>query len=59
MKAAKLYEQSSMRGSHVAQYNLARLYQKGRGRVLPDHAKAFKFMLMAAQSGDAEAQYMV
>lgn len=53
--AAKWFAEAAKRGLSDSQYNLAVLYENGLG-VGKDAKEAYKWLLLAAQSGDAESK---
>ena len=54
-EALKWYRKAAEQGISSAQYNLGRMYEKGRG-VLKDKNEALKWYKQAAEKGNADAQ---
>lgn len=54
-QAAKLFSESAAHGLSDSQYNLAMLYESGLG-VPRDLKEAYKWLVLAAASGDKESQ---
>lgn len=53
--AVRWFREAAERGLTDSQYNLARLHEDGVEGVPPDPAEAYKWYLVAAESGDAQA----
>ncbi|MBF0410166.1 MAG: sel1 repeat family protein [Candidatus Riflebacteria bacterium] len=56
--ARELFQKYAKDGNLVAQIRLGVMYYRGLG-VKKDHAEALKWLMLAAQQGRAEAQYLV
>ena len=54
--ALKLWTPLAQQGDRLAQYNLALMYQKGKG-VPQNYSEAFKWYKLSAHKGFAKAQY--
>jgi eukaryotic-like serine/threonine-protein kinase len=57
--AAAWYRRAADKGHVVAAYNLASMYEEGRGIGSPSETEAFRWFLKAAEGNDADAQNRV
>ncbi|HUI95386.1 MAG TPA: protein kinase [Xanthobacteraceae bacterium] len=57
--AAAWYRRAADKGHVVAAFNLASMYEEGRGIGNPSETEAFRWFLKAAEGNDAEAQNRV
>jgi hypothetical protein len=55
-KAARLFKVAAEKGIAVAQYNLGRFYQQGRGGLPQDEREAARLFKLAAEQGLSAAQ---
>lgn len=59
VEALKWYQRSAEQGHTQAQVKLAQLYAKGVGKVARDEVQAYKWMSLAASSGEPTAEKLL
>jgi len=52
-RAVKWYTQAALQGDILSQYNLAIIYKEGKGEVLKDMIKAFKWLAMVQEARES------